>query len=114
MKGECLLEGAAYLGGVVVVDDAARAQQALGPVYRLLGLPLDVARIGSVAGEVEGITPEAFAGVLCEEFGRRYELEAFEPSDGILRAAAELAPKHAVEVRPSSCASSGGDGRALV
>jgi len=109
--GQRVVAGAAYLGGVVVVDDADRAREALGAVYRLLGLPLDGARIGSVAEEVAGIAPEGFAQVLCEEFGRRYALEEFEPSEGLLGAAAELVPRHEIGVQPSARNTGQGFGR---
>ncbi|MFP8876241.1 MAG: lipoate--protein ligase family protein [Myxococcota bacterium] len=92
--GQRVVRGAAYVGGVLLVDDAARAREALLPVYRALGLPLDPESIGSVAEEVEGLSLQSVLGALREEFARRYEVLDFEPSPRTLAAARELAPAH--------------------
>ena len=92
--GQRVVRGAAYVGGVLLVDDAARAREALLPVYRALALPLDPESIGSVAEEVGGLTLQSVLAALREEFGRRYEVVDFEPSARTLAAARELAPAH--------------------
>lgn len=111
--GQRLVGGASYVGGVLVVDDAARAREALVPVYRTLGLPLDPERIGSVAQEVGEISLRSVLDVLLDELGRRYELRDFEPSEQTLEAAGKLAPDHEVGVRPLPPTSRGADGRAF-
>lgn len=110
--GQRVVSGASYVGGVVMVDDAARAREALGPVYRALGLPFDAARIGSVAAEVGGLTPALVSGALREALGERYDLEEFSPSAQTLETAAVLAPGHEIDSGLSRWPADGGAGRA--
>lgn len=55
--GQRLVAGAAHVGGVVVVKDAASVNQALEPVYRALDLRWDPAATGALS-DVESVTTD--------------------------------------------------------
>ena len=76
--GQRVVSGAAYVGGVVVVDGADRIREVLAPVYAALGLKWDPATVGAVADEVPGVTLEDVREALRQEYGRGRELEPAE------------------------------------
>jgi lipoate-protein ligase A len=57
--GQRLVRGAAHVGGVIVVADAARIRDVLVPVYEALGLDWDPATAGSIADELARPVPLA-------------------------------------------------------
>jgi len=68
--GQRLVKGAAHVGGVVVVDGAARVREVLVPVYDALGLAWDPVTVGALADEAPGVTWEGAIGAVQEAFAR--------------------------------------------
>lgn len=64
--GQRVIRGAAHVGGVIVVEDAARVREVLDPVYRALGLAWRPETAGAVADEAPGVTPERVREALIE------------------------------------------------
>lgn len=93
--GQRLVAGAAHVGAVAVVDRADLVNGVLVPVYEALGLGLDPAATGSVAGEVPGVSVDDVRAALLSEYAARYELEPAELDEETLARARRLAPEHA-------------------
>ncbi len=73
--GQRLVRGAAHVGGVIVVADAARVRDVLVPVYDALGLDWDPATAGSIADELGRPVPLAeVATAVRAELARRREV----------------------------------------
>ncbi len=98
--GQRLLAGAAHVGGVIVVHDAARVREALLPVYEALGVAWRPEATGAVEEEAPGATTEAVADALLAAFGERYELLPGAPSTAALTRARALEPVHRSSVAP--------------
>ncbi|HEY8121492.1 MAG TPA: lipoate--protein ligase family protein [Myxococcota bacterium] len=95
--GQRLVKGAAHVGGVIVVRDAARVRDALVPVYAAMGVDWDPATAGAVEDEVPGVARADVLAALQREIAREAELIP-EQLDGRWLAEAEtLAPEHALE-----------------
>ena len=92
--GQRLIAGAAHVGSVVVVSDAARVRDVLLPVYAALGLDWDPATTGEVASEATGVTWERVRDVLLAEYAREYELVPAELDERTLELAHSLAAEH--------------------
>ena len=90
--GQRLLAGAAHVGGVIVVHDAARVREALAPVYDALGVAWRPMVTGAVEEEIPGITVDEVADSLLQAFGACYELVTGEPSTAALARARTLEP----------------------
>jgi octanoyl-[GcvH]:protein N-octanoyltransferase len=94
--GQRIIDGAAHVGGVIVVTGADRVRDVLVPVYRALDLPWDPATVGSLEDEIPGMTWERAADTVIESFGRRVDLQPAVLDDEVLEAAKELRTRHAV------------------
>ena len=92
--GQRLLAGAAHVGGVIVVHDAARVREALLPVYAALGVEWRPEATGAVEEEAPGVSLEAVADALLAAFAERYELLPGAPSAAALARARALEPAH--------------------
>jgi octanoyl-[GcvH]:protein N-octanoyltransferase len=88
--GQRLVQHAAHVGGVVVVDGGDRIRDVLLPVYDALGLAWDPMTVGSLADEDESITWETAQRAILDEFGDRYRLEEGQVSEDALARAREL------------------------
>jgi octanoyl-[GcvH]:protein N-octanoyltransferase len=94
--GQRIIDGAAHVGGVIVVTGADRVREVLIPVYRALGLDWDPATVGSVADEVPAVGWEEAAGAVERAFGDRFDLREVRLDGETLDAARGLVPRHAV------------------
>jgi octanoyl-[GcvH]:protein N-octanoyltransferase len=94
--GQRLVQHAAHVGGVVVVDGADRIRDALLPVYDALGLAWDPATVGSLADEDGSIAWEAAAEAILGRFAERCDLEEERLPDEAIARAHELVPHHSV------------------
>jgi lipoate-protein ligase A len=88
--GQRLVQHAAHVGGVVVVDGADRIRDVLVDVYRELGLAWKPATVGALADEVPGITWDQAAEALLSAFavGREVRVTTM-PNDLVEQAKAE-------------------------
>jgi octanoyl-[GcvH]:protein N-octanoyltransferase len=84
---------AAYVGTVLVVEDAAFVEEVVRDVYAALGLEVSAGSAGAVAGEQPGIGTEAVADAVIAAFARRHELEPGTIDDRTLAIARELEPR---------------------
>ncbi|HEU4656388.1 MAG TPA: hypothetical protein VFR97_02640 [Capillimicrobium sp.] len=91
-----VVRGAAYVGTVLVVRDAARIAAVVDDVYAALGLDLAPETTGAVADEAPGATIETVTAALLDAYGRRHALEPARLDDDTLRLAAELTPRFEV------------------
>ena len=73
--GQRLVQHAAHVGGVVVVEGSARTRDVLTPVYEALGLTWDPSTSGAIADEVPGVTWEDAAAAIERAFAERRGLE---------------------------------------
>jgi lipoate-protein ligase A len=92
--GQRIVAGGAHVGAVVVVDRAERVRDILVPVYAALGLDWDPATVGSVAGEVPGVTWSATAEAILAAYRERYELRSARLDHETLELARRLKPEH--------------------
>jgi lipoate-protein ligase A len=92
--GQRVIRGAAHVGGVLVVTDADRVADVLGPVYDALGLALDPATVGSVADEVPDVGWERVLDAVRQAFADRYALRPVRLGAATLDRARTLAPEH--------------------
>jgi hypothetical protein len=56
--GQRIIEGAAHVGGVIVVSGSDRVREVLVPVYRALGLEWNPDTVGSLEDDIPGMTWE--------------------------------------------------------
>lgn len=66
--GQRVIDGAAHVGGVIVVEGADRIRDVLVPVNAALGLPFEPATVGSLADEAPGTAWEAVAAAVVARF----------------------------------------------
>ena len=92
--GQRIVRGASWVGGVIVVGGAARADAVLAPVYRALDLPYDGGATGSVEDEVGATRVETVrAALLAEITAGRPSIETdFDPV--LLEAAEAIEDRH--------------------
>lgn len=88
--GQRIVQGAAHVGGVLVVDGSARVRDALLPVYAALGLSFRPETAGSVADEIGPLAWESVRDALLAEAGARCALEPATLDDAVLARAREL------------------------
>ena len=93
--GQRILQRAAHVGGVVVVEGAARVRDVLVPVYRALDLSWDPTTVGSLAEEAPGTTWDRAAQAILGRFGERRRLETGSLSAETLALAERLESRHA-------------------
>jgi lipoate-protein ligase A len=91
--GQRIVQGAAHVGGVIVVDGSARVRDALVPVYSALGLAWRPETAGSVADEVGPLAWESVRDALLAEIAAQCPLEAAALDDALLARARELEPR---------------------
>jgi octanoyl-[GcvH]:protein N-octanoyltransferase len=94
--GQRIVKDAAHVGGVVVVTGGERVRQVLVPVYDALDLVWDPKTVGSLAGEVPGLTWDEAEAAIEKSFAGRYDLEPGTVSGETVARARELAPRHSV------------------
>jgi lipoate-protein ligase A len=95
--GQRLVKGAAHVGGVIVVRDAARVRDVLVPVYAAMGVAWEPATAGAVEDEVPGATREGVVAALQREIAREAELVPEKLDASWLAEAETLAGEHQVE-----------------
>ena len=95
--GQRVVRGAAHVGGVIVVNDAARAREVLVPVHAALGLDFDPSTVGGVGEESPAATCEDVAGALLAELGARYDLAEAQLEAATHARARALEPQYRIE-----------------
>jgi len=95
--GQRIVDGAAHVGGVIVVTDTTKVREVLLPVYEALGLDWDPATVGSLADEVPGLGWDQASEAVETAFGERFELREARVDDETRSLARDLIPRHAVE-----------------
>jgi octanoyl-[GcvH]:protein N-octanoyltransferase len=95
--GQRIVDGAAHVGGVIVVTGATRVREVLLPVYQALGLDWDPGTVGSLADEVPGLGWDEAAGAVEKAFDDRFDLREAGVDDETRSLARDLIPRHAVE-----------------
>jgi octanoyl-[GcvH]:protein N-octanoyltransferase len=94
--GQRIIDGAAHVGGVIVVDGAQPIRDVLVPVYSALDIEWDPATVGSVVEEAPEVGWDAVAEALLISFGRRHDLEEDRIGKETLGLATDLISRHAV------------------
>lgn len=100
-----IVSGAWLFSTVVVVAGADRVRAVLEEVYAALGLGWDPASVGSVAGELPGVTVEEVQAALLAPLAARYRLVPAAVTEAERTAARELLNRHL----PAPGAASGRD-----
>jgi lipoate-protein ligase A len=94
--GQRVIQGAAHVGGVIVVNDSAGVRDVLLPVYEALGVPWNPDTAGSIADELGAPRDlERVVDLFVEEFAGRFSLREGLVDDETLAEAEALAPNHA-------------------
>lgn len=93
--GQRVIRGAAHVGGVIVVGEAARARAVLEPVYEALGLSFAPDTVGSLEAELGSADAASVADVLLAELATRHELADGELPPELLDSARLAAPRYA-------------------
>ena len=94
--GQRIVQGAAHVGGVLVVGDSERVRAALVPVYAALGIPWRPETAGSVEDELHGVSWQAVRDALADEIRRSCALEPATLDPGVLELARTLVPRYRV------------------
>jgi len=97
--GQRIVQGAAHVGGVLVVDGSARVRDALVPVYAALGLDWRPETAGSVVDEVGPLAWESVRDALLAEVGARCALERAALDEAVLARARELEARFRAQAR---------------
>lgn len=100
-----IVSGAWLFSTVVVLAGADRVRAVLEEVYAALGLGWDPASVGSVAGELPGVTVEEVQAALLAPLAARYRLVPAAVTEAERTAARELLNRHL----PAPGAASGRD-----
>jgi octanoyl-[GcvH]:protein N-octanoyltransferase len=103
--GQRITDGAAHVGGVIVVTGADRVREVLVPVYEALGLDWEPATAGSLADEVPGLRWEDAESAVVEAFARRFDLEDDRLAEEVLQVARSLTDRHRVDLQTLGYAS---------
>lgn len=102
--GQRVIRGAAHVGGVIVVADAARARDVLVPVYGALAYPLDPGTIGAIEDELPAVDRARVEEALVSRLGARATVVNGDPA--LLARAVELArtleARHSVPESPEA------------
>lgn len=93
--GQRVLRGAAHVGGVLIVGQAARVRSVLEEVYDALDFPFDPATTGCLEDEVAGLRTEDVAQALLAEISGDREVRLASLPERVLAHARELALPHA-------------------
>jgi len=96
--GQRVIRGAAHVGGVIVVRDAARVRAALEPVYAAMGVAWEPDTAGAVEDEVRAATREAVAHALLAELRARFDVAASDgrATDAAIAAAGPIEARFAI------------------
>jgi lipoate-protein ligase A len=100
--GQRIVSGAAHVGGVLVVGDAARVNAALVPVYAALGIEWRPETTGSVRDELGALSWEAVRDALLGAVRVRCALEPAVLAADLVARARELAPRYSTSARTAS------------
>ncbi len=92
--GQRLINGAAHVGGVIVVDDGQRIAEVLDPVYRALGLSWDPKTAGDLVSAVPGLEWDEVRDAVVEAFSSVADVRSAMMPAGVLDRAATLADLH--------------------
>lgn len=92
--GQRLARRAAHIGGVIVVENAAKVRDVLVPVYAALGLHWSPTTAGAVADAIPGVSVAQVTRALEVELGGLRALEPAELETATLELAASLVPDH--------------------
>ncbi len=104
--GQRVIRGAAHVGGVIVVRDAARVRAALEPVYAALGYRWDPATTGAIEDEIGSVSTHDVAKALESELRARHDVVEVDPGAPWLERAAEFEPRHRVSLQGAPSAGS--------
>ena len=96
--GQRIVDGAAHVGGVIVVEGTEPIREVLRPVYFALDIEWDPATVGSVVEEVPGLGWDVVVKALMDSFGRRHDLEEDRIGQDPLALATDLIPRHSVAI----------------
>jgi octanoyl-[GcvH]:protein N-octanoyltransferase len=96
--GQRIVDGAAHVGGVIVVEGTETIREVLRPVYSALDLEWDPAAVGSVVEEAPGLGWDVVVKGLMDSFGRRHDLEEDRLGQETMALAKELTPRHSVSI----------------
>lgn len=98
--GQRVVQGAAHLGGVLVVRDSHRTRQVLTPVYDALGLDWDPDTVGAVEDVLEGSNLKDVRQALLDELHtlRHIQVTPIDSQTHVL--AQELLPWHSPDDNP--------------
>jgi len=91
--GQRMIKGAAHVGFVIVVSDAALIRRVLDPVYAALELDWNPDTVGAVEDESPGADLEKVEGALMEQLESGFALTAAELDDGTKALALERAAR---------------------
>jgi octanoyl-[GcvH]:protein N-octanoyltransferase len=94
--GQRIVDGAAHVGGVIVVGEADAIRDVLVPVYSALDLQWDPATVGSVVEEAPGLSWDVAVKALLDSFSRRHDLAEDQIEQETLGLAKDLIPRHAI------------------
>lgn len=96
--GQRVIRGAAHVGGVILVQDAARARDVLVPVYAALDYPLDPETVGAIEDECRGARRDDVVDALLAALAARAEVATGDASIFARAAllAREIEPRHAI------------------
>jgi octanoyl-[GcvH]:protein N-octanoyltransferase len=89
-----IISGAWLFSTVVVVDGAPRLRAVLEEVYAALALEWDPASVGSIAGEVAGVSVQLVQAALLRRVAERYRLTRSAVSDDERAAGRDLLGRH--------------------
>ncbi len=92
--GQRLVRGAAHVGGVVSVTNGRRIREALGPVYRELGVDWIPSTAGAIDDFVPDVTVDSVRSAVVAAFSERFEVAPAPIPPGIVQLGLELAPAH--------------------
>ncbi len=92
--GQRLINGAAHVGGVIVVDGGQRIADVLDPVYRALGLSWDPWTAGDLVATVPGLRWHEVRDAVVEAFSSIADIRRATMPAAVLDRAATLADLH--------------------
>ncbi|MFP6639017.1 MAG: hypothetical protein VCC04_02140, partial [Myxococcota bacterium] len=104
--GQRVIQGAAHLGGVIVVRESDRTREVLTPIYEALGLDWDPSTVGAVDDVVAGTTLQDVQRALLDELHEIRTTETTPVAPETYALADELVPWHSPEANPRGRATS--------
>jgi octanoyl-[GcvH]:protein N-octanoyltransferase len=96
--GQRLVKGAAHVGGVIVVDGAARIRDVLIPTYRALGIDWDPRTTGALADRAPGLTSARVLESVVSQLETRFDVSDFSMPEAVVERGATLASSHLARV----------------